>query len=73
MNEVQTSICSMTKEDFANLPRLGEEGFDGFDPNKDSFGSVVIIPTGEMHDSGYQCMEFVLINDHGMAICKVGG
>jgi hypothetical protein len=73
MNKIQVRICSMTKEDFANLPRLGDEGFKGFDPNKDSFGSVVIIPTGEMHDSGYQCMEFALINDKGMAICKVGG
>ena len=73
MNEIQANICSMTKEDFANLPKFGDEGFDGFDPNKDTFGSLVIIPTGEEHDSGYQCMEFALISNNGVPICRVGG
>ena len=73
MNEIQVRICSMTKEDFANLPKLGDEGFDGFNPNKDTFGSMVIIPTGEEHDSGFQCMEFALISDDGVPICRVSG
>lgn len=73
MNEIQATICSMAKEDFAHLPRLGDEGFEGFDPNKDTFQSMVIIPTGEEHDSGFQCMEFALIGDDGAAICRVGG
>ena len=73
MNVIQATICSMTKEDFANLPRFGDEGYDGFDPNKDTFQSMVIIPTGEEHSSGFQCMEFALIGDNGVAICRVGG
>jgi len=73
MNEIKTDICSMTKEDLANLPKLGDEGFDGFDPNKDTFESLVIIPTGEEHDSGFQCMEFALISNNGVPICRVGG
>lgn len=73
MNAIQATICSMTKEDFANLPKFGDEGYDGFDPNKDSFQSMVIIPTGEEHDSGFQCMEFALIGADGVAICRVGG
>lgn len=73
MNEIKTDICRMTKEDFANLPKLGDEGFDGFNPNKDIFESLVIIPTGEEHDSGFQCMEFAIIGDNGFAICRVGG
>ena len=73
MNVIQKRICSMTKEDFANLPKLGDEGFEGFNPNKDTFGSMVIIPTGEEHDSGFQCMEFALIRDDGVPICRVSG
>jgi len=73
MNEIQAKICSMTKEDFANLPRLGDEGVWWFNPNRDTFRSLVIIPTGEEHDSGFQCMEFALIDNDGVAICKVGG
>ena len=73
MNEAQANVCSMTKEDFANLPKLGDEGFDGFNPNEDTFDSLVIIPTGEMHPSGFQCMEFALIGYDGMPICKVSG
>ena len=34
MNVIQATICSMTKEDFANLPKLGDEGYDGFDPDR---------------------------------------
>ena len=73
MNIIQSRICSMTKEDFANLPKLGDEGFEGFDPDKDTFGSMVIIPTGEEHDSGFKCMEFALISKNGVPICRVGG
>ncbi len=72
MTESQVNVASMTKEDFAKLPML-EEGFEGFDPNKDTFGSMVIIPTGEMHDSGYQCMEFALIDMDEIPICRVNG
>lgn len=73
MPEAKKSLLVMTKEDFAKLPRLEDDAFEGFNPMKDSFRSLVIIPTGEEHDSGFGCMEFVLVNAHGEAICRVSG
>ena len=40
---------SMTEEDY---PRTADTVFN----------SVVIVPTDEVHDSGYMCMKFVLMN-----------
>lgn len=34
-------------------------GLDYFEP-EESFNGVVIVPTGEVHDSGYQRMKYVL-------------
>jgi len=72
MTEAQKNVTSMTRDDFAKVPRY-IDNFDLFDPNKESFESLVIIPTGNMHDSGYQCMEFALINGDGEAICRING
>ena len=41
-------------------------------PKKD-FANIVIIPTGEMHDSGYGCMKFALFDDHSEYVGCVGG
>lgn len=74
MNEAQKYIAfEMTKEDFAKLPKLGVDDYEGFDPMKDTFESLVVIPTGELHDSGFGCMEFALLNDIGEPICRVNG
>lgn len=38
------------------------------------FDSVIIVPMGYLHDSGYQCMKFILCNDYkGEIIGVVGG
>lgn len=73
MTEAQKRICEMTKEDFAKLPKLEDDDYEGFEPMKDTFESLVVIPTGELHDSGFGCMGFVLINDLGEPICRVNG
>lgn len=53
-----------TKEEFLNLSYKRPEGpFDGF----------VIIPTGEMHDSGYMCMKFALTYYDQVVGCVGGG
>ena len=50
------NISYMTKEDFKNVPSANEYGFKWKD---EKFNSIVIIPTDEMHESGYMCMDFV--------------
>lgn len=63
-------VTSMSKEDFKNVPWLEETDFV---PVKDSFKSIVIIPTDEVHDSGYLCMTFALVDREQEPICKVAG
>lgn len=52
-----------TKEEFENL--------DYFNPT-DEFNGIVIIPTNELHDSGFGCMKFALLNHNEVVGC-VGG
>lgn len=53
-----------TKEEFLNLEYKRPEGpFDGF----------VIIPTGELHESGYMCMKFALTYHDEVVGCVGGG
>lgn len=53
-----------TKEEFLNLGYKRPEGpFDGF----------VIIPTGELHDSGYMCMKLALTYKWEVVGCVGGG
>ena len=53
-----------TKEEFEKLEyKRPTENFNGF----------VIIPTGQMHDSGFECMKFALtFNEEGVG-CVGGG
>ena len=53
-----------TREEFENL--------DYFKPT-DVFNGVVIIPTNELHDSGFGCMKFALINNSEVVGCVGGG
>ena len=46
-------------------------GLDYFEP-EESFYSVVIVPTGEVHDSGYQCMKYVLAKGNEVVGCVSG-
>lgn len=52
-----------TREEFENL---------GYFKPTDEFNGVVIIPTNELHDSGFRCMKFALTNDKEVVGC-VGG
>ena len=54
-------ITDMTKEDFDKVPYFKETGLTTLTFNT-IFNSIVIIPTGEMHDSGYQMMDFVAVS-----------
>ena len=56
-------FLSSPKEDFEKLEFKRPTGY---------FNSFVIIPTGELHDSGYGCMKFALFNNDEIVGC-VGG
>lgn len=60
-------VTKMTKEDFDNVPsrKWGKDIGD--------FNSLVIIPTGELHDSGFMCMDFVAVDDKNEPIAKLSG
>lgn len=53
-----------TKEEFENL--------DYFEPT-DEFNGIVIVPTNELHDSGFGCMKFALMNRSEVVGCVGGG
>ena len=56
-------INKMTKKDFLAIEEMK--------PTK-PFSSVVIVPTGKAHDSGFGCMKFVLLDRNEIVGC-VGG
>lgn len=62
MERMEMTINS-TKEEFEKL--------DYFEPTGE-FNGIVIIPTNEMHESGYMCMKFALM-DHSEVVGCVGG
>lgn len=74
-------IYDMSKKDFANVPSLDTyTDWDKLAPNgRLEFKSFVVIPvenedgTIDLHDSGYGCMEFCLVNRDSEPIGKVGG
>ena len=47
-------VQEMTREDFSKVPFR-----KSFMSNEPLFRSLVIIPTENIHDSGYRCIEFV--------------
>lgn len=55
--------ANSTKEEFEKL--------DYFEPTGE-FNGIIIIPTNEMHESGYMCMKFALM-DHWEVVGCVGG
>lgn len=56
-------ILSLTREDLIGMEFRKPEGdYNGF----------VIVPTGDLHDSGFGCMKFVLTNNTDVVGC-VGG
>lgn len=55
--------ANSTREEFENLECFAPTG---------EFNGIVIIPTNEMHESGYMCMKFALM-DHWEVVGCVGG
>jgi hypothetical protein len=60
-------IQDMTRKQFEALPHRG------WKEDKGKFSSLIILPSRRLHDSGYRCLEFILVNDKGEPICKAGG
>jgi hypothetical protein len=54
MNKIK-NIDNMTIREFQNLPSRKWNEDIGF------FDSLVILPTKEIHDSGYRCMDFIAV------------
>lgn len=61
-------ITQMRRKDFLTLPVK-----DAFKEDIGEYKSLVIIPTGKMHDSGFQIMHFVPVNENEEPICRICG
>lgn len=61
-------ILDMTKEDFNKVPKYDGTNFDFKD-----FRSLVIIPTGELHESGWGCMEYCLVDKEEEPLIRIAG
>ena len=48
------------------------EKLKNFEP-KENFNGCIIIPTGDMHDSGFMCMKFALTQNDKVVGCVGGG
>ena len=46
---------------------------DGDDLRGFTFDSLVVIPTKDIHESGFRCMDFVAIDKNGEPICRLSG
>lgn len=62
------NIMKMTREDFQKVPFR-----NSFDSKLPPFESLVIIPTDEQHDSGWQCMEFVGVDENMEPVVRMSG
>lgn len=62
------NIKEMTREDFQKVPFR-----DSWCCKLPPFKSIVIIPTDERHDSGWQCMEFVGVDENMEPVVRMSG
>lgn len=62
------NVFDMTKEDFEKVP-----GRNGWSRDIGEFDSLIVIPQGYAHDSGWMCMDFVAVNKDGEPICRLSG
>ena len=58
----------------SELKSFTKEHIDNIEYSKptDDFNGIIIIPTGEIHESGFGCMKFILLNRDQVVGC-VGG
>lgn len=64
MNE--KDLNEYTKEEFDALPLVD------WDQNVTDFNSLIIVPTDQIHDSGFRCMYFVACR-YNTPICRISG
>jgi len=57
------NINDYTLQEFRDMENFGENSV---------FNSVIIVPMEELHDSGYRCMKFILL-EKGEIVGVVGG
>lgn len=57
--------------DAQNMTKKQLQELEFFKPTQE-FNTIVIVPNGQIHDSGYECMEFILC-DGTEIVGKVGG
>lgn len=57
------SLNNYTLKEFQEIENFGKDSL---------FDSVIIVPTNEVHDSGFRCMKFILVNEGGI-VGAVGG
>lgn len=62
----------MIDMDIMNSTKLDFEKLEYIRPTEE-FNGLIIVPTNELHDSGYGCMKFVLLNHHKVVGCVGGG
>lgn len=59
----QKHIDDYTLEEYKAMGNFGEDS---------EFNSIIIVPTDEIHDSGFRCMKFILL-DNMTIVGVVGG
>ena len=57
-------VNEMTRKEFLEI--------ENFKPTK-PFNSIIIVPTNYTHDSGYQCMKFILTGKYQEIVGALGG
>lgn len=63
-NMLTKDINEYTREEFLEIENFG-------DPNAE-FNAIIIVPTGKLHDSGFQTMKFILMNDREIVMACSG-
>ena len=58
-------VCTMGRSEFTEFPV--DNSYTG------KFRSIVVVPRDTKHDSGYRMMDFVLVADGDVPICRVTG
>lgn len=60
---IEKDITDYTRDEFLAMENFGQG---------EKFNAVIIVPTGELHDSGYQMMKFILTHNRKI-VGVVGG
>ena len=58
------NLNDYTREEFLAMPNSGNPNW--------KFNQIIIVPTGELHDSGFQMMKFILLKDREFVMACSG-